>query len=41
MGRTMPPVPFEKKGVIFVGYQVFEEELYTVSKRLKQGILSI
>ena len=31
MGRTMPPVSFEKKGVIFVGYQVFEEDLYTVS----------
>ena len=41
MGRTMPPLPFEKKGVVFVGYQVFEEELYTVSANRSVGILTV
>lgn len=31
LGRTMPALPLEQEGVLFVGHQLFEEELFTVS----------
>jgi hypothetical protein len=31
LGRTMPAMDLPKEGVIFLGFQIFEEDMFVVS----------